>query len=150
MWEINSSDQAFSFLLSAALGAAGCVFYCVFRAVRRERRCGRLRIFFQDLFFWLVAAVVTYCFFLLRCCGEVRGYIYLGELAGFTLCYVLLSKPLTAFFGFLIRCMLAVWRFLCLLGNKALLLLCSCIEKTALFTVKSAEKLKFRKKGLKA
>ncbi len=146
MWEISSSDQALSFLLSAALGAAACAFYCIFRAVRREHGCGRLRVFFQDLVFWLVFTLATYCFFLLRCCGEVRGYVYLGELAGFVLFYVALAKPITAIFGFLYRCADRVWRLLCLLGNKTLWLLCMGIEKTADFTVKITKIFKKKKK----
>ena len=96
MTPVDPAGQAVSFLLSVALGAGFGVWYCFFKAVRQVCPAKTLTVFFQDIFFFLTSAVVTYCFFILRCNGEVRFFVYAGIVMGFTVFRVLLSRTAVA------------------------------------------------------
>ena len=85
MSPLNSADQALDFLLAVALGLASGLLYCFFCALRSVGKNGRLAVFLQDILFWLFEAVAAFCFLLLRCRGELRGYVFFGLAAGFAL-----------------------------------------------------------------
>ncbi len=90
------------------LGAILCMFYDLFRLLRLEHRFSTLAVFLQDLFFWAVCAVVTFCFLLTQSNGKIRSYILLGMVAGFALCRLTLSVLFLKMFRpvvrFIIRC----------------------------------------------
>jgi len=78
------------------MGAVICVLFDIFRVMRMFVRPTVLSAFWQDIVFWLVAAVLTYCFLLAYCYGITRGYVLFGELLGFLLCRFTLSAVLIA------------------------------------------------------
>ncbi len=98
MSQVNVTDQAVSFLMAALLGAAAEVFYCFFCALRRHGANKRWQVFVQDIAFWLIIAVATFCFLLIRCRGEVRGFVLVGEGLGFLVLRLLLSEAIIKFF----------------------------------------------------
>ncbi len=104
MSQVNIADQAVSFLLAVALGASAGLLYCFFCALRISGRNKTYQVFVQDVLFWLLLTVATFCFLLLRCRGEVRGFVYAGMLAGFLLFRLSL-------FSFCKKAMLAVLKF---------------------------------------
>jgi len=101
MWEIHSTDQAVTFLLSWLLGGLLCAVYDIFRGWRLSFRSGAIAVFFQDIFFGILAAVTTFLFLLARSCGELRLYVLIGEAIGFVLFRMSISVALLAFFRLL-------------------------------------------------
>ena len=82
---ISLAGQTTAFLYSCALGAALCVIYDVFRAIRMFFLLGRVLVAFLDILYFFLAAVFTFAFFMAVSQGEVRGYLYFGELIGWLL-----------------------------------------------------------------
>lgn len=99
MSQVDISQQAVSFLLAVALGAAAGVFYCFFCSLRKIGRNRPRQVFFQDIIFWLCLTVATYCLLILRCRGEIRFFVYVGMLLGFCLFRLVLFKYFIAFFS---------------------------------------------------
>ncbi len=79
-------------MLSLILGAMLCFFYDIFRALRKVGFNSFWSVFFTDVFFWIVSAFITFVFLMAKTNGEIRGYILLGELVGFIVCRLTLSK----------------------------------------------------------
>ena len=151
MSQVNVADQAVSFLLAVALGAAAAVFYCFFCALRQAGFKRPLQIFVQDMAFWLVLMVVTFCFFLIRCRGEIRGFVYIGELAGFVLLRLVAGKYIIKLFLWLISffrlCLRPPAAFFALVSRLAVAL----GGKIGNFGKKVGKKIrKWLKRGLKA
>ncbi|MGI6261706.1 MAG: spore cortex biosynthesis protein YabQ [Acutalibacteraceae bacterium] len=84
---ISLAGQTTAFLYSCALGAALCVIYDVFRAIRMFFLPRRVLVAFLDILYFFLAAVFTFAFFMAVSQGEVRGYLYFGELIGWLLYY---------------------------------------------------------------
>jgi spore cortex biosynthesis protein YabQ len=106
MWEISLSWQVISFLYALAVGVSLALFYDFFRSIRKEKKCNAVAVFFQDVFFWLVAAFVTFILLIARCNGEIRGYVLIGEVFGFLIYHFTLSRfifPVFVFFINIIR-----------------------------------------------
>lgn len=82
MWEIDLSGQIYTMLLSIAIGAAyGLLFD--FHSVLCTGLKSKASVFFADVLFFLILSVFEFCFFLARCSGEIRGYVFVCQLIGF-------------------------------------------------------------------
>ena len=92
MWEINSSFQAVSFLYSVLFGVLYCLFYDFFRVLRKLNKSTELSVFFEDLFYFVVIAFVTFLLLMSLSNGEIRGYILFGMAVGFVICYFTISQ----------------------------------------------------------
>lgn len=84
---ISLAGQTIAFLYSCALGAALCVLYDVFRALRVFFMFGRALTAVFDLLYFFLAAIFTFAFFMAISRGEIRGYLCFGELIGWLLYY---------------------------------------------------------------
>lgn len=94
MWEISVNDQVLTFIYSLVLGMMICTFYDILRALRKTGSRSYFSVFIGDMFFWIVSAFVTFIFLLSRTNGEIRGYVLISILLGFTLWRITLSRPL--------------------------------------------------------
>ncbi len=112
MWEISITDQLLSFVLSIALGAFLCLTYDVLRAVRKNGFNSFWTVFFTDIFFWLFSAILTFLLLIARTNGEIRGYVLIGELLGFVIFRLLLSKVFLLIIDFLIAKLLKLLRLI--------------------------------------
>ncbi len=101
MWEINLTNQITSFLLSLALGIAFCLVYDILRVAHKLGLNSFWAVFFTDIIYWVVASFVTFLFLIARTNGELRGYIFVGEIIGFFLCRMTISR---LFFSVLYFC----------------------------------------------
>ncbi len=102
MWEINSTNQITSFLLSLALGAACCLAYDILRVAHKLGFNSFWAVFLTDIAYWVVASFVTFFFLIARTNGELRGYIFIGEIIGFCFCRITISR---LFFNLLYFCL---------------------------------------------
>lgn len=81
------SEQAVDFLLACLLGAGLGVLYDVFRIIRLAFWHGKIVVAVQDILFWILAAISTFLFMIMHTEGQIRFYVLLGELLGFTVYY---------------------------------------------------------------
>ena len=139
MWEISVNDQVLTFIYSLVLGMMICTFYDILRALRKTGSRSYLSVFIGDIFFWIVSAFVTFIFLLSRTNGEIRGYVLISMLLGFTLWRITLSKPLFYLF-------VTVIGFLRHTLNKTIDLINRCTDKLAvLLTVFTGKIIKILK-----
>ena len=84
---ILSNPQQFSVLLWSLLFGVGLgIVYDLLRCVRVFVRCGTVSVFFQDLLYFLVAAVASFAFIFEVNDGTVRMFILFAFLAGGLFC----------------------------------------------------------------
>lgn len=112
MWEINVADQTWSFFLSVILGVIFCVLYDFLRACRRVLKPSNTAVFFQDIFYFLIAGVLTFCLLLITTSGEVRGFVFVSIVLGFTLCRFTLSVVLLKILVMLLSGLVRIFRYL--------------------------------------
>lgn len=100
MWEISVNNQAASFLLSMPVGIILSILYDFFYAIRAIKKPRFVAVFILDIIYFIIAAFVVFCFFLLRTNGEIRAFCLVGILLGFifsrqtiTKLFIILSKP---------------------------------------------------------
>lgn len=155
MWEISLADQTLTFLLSLLGGVVLCLLYDLFRIFRLSRNTSSLGLFFEDIFYCVLCGFLTFCFFIVRCSGEIRGYVLLGELLGFLICRCTLSALLLCaakyvyrffkrLFDLLARPLRALARFL----RKKMVPLMDILGKLPNFAGKTAKKLLKAPRGL--
>lgn len=84
--EITLSSQVAVFLGALALGAVLSLLYDVFRVFDVLLVYNFKRIFFEDVSYLILCAIVTFTYMLITSMGELRGYILIGELIGWIAC----------------------------------------------------------------
>ncbi len=92
MWEINLSDQATTFLLSIFLGVCFCLLFDFTRGMRVFGINSKVAVFFTDVIYFLLVSFINFCFFLTRESGQIRGYVFVGEIIGFFAFRLIFSK----------------------------------------------------------
>ena len=92
MWEISVADQSVTFLLSIALGGLLCLIYDVFRSIRKTKNYSATAVFFQDITFFVISAILTFIFLLATTAGVLRAYIIIGVLIGAVLMRLTFSR----------------------------------------------------------
>ena len=103
MWEISVADQSVTFLLSIALGGLLCLIYDVFRSIRKAKEYGAVAVFFQDIAFFVVSAVLTFIFLLATTAGVLRAYIIIGIFIGSVLMRLTFSRIFFAILSLLLK-----------------------------------------------
>lgn len=128
MWEINNHNQIITFLLSVCLGVLCCAIYDIVRALRKVCLNSLLAITVGDILLWIFYAFITFIFLISRTNGEIRGYVLLGELLGFSLFRMSISKIFYLFFKLVFRRLKVIIEKL----NMVLNAFCTKIERFAL------------------
>lgn len=100
--EIRLLDQIGGFGAFCLFGAVLGVYYTAYKLLRYFIRFSRWAIFFQDILFFVTSAVATFILLMNIAEGEVRGYILLGVLIGFSVYYFTLGALVFSVGKFLI------------------------------------------------
>ncbi len=152
--EIYVADQTMLFLQSMLLGAVLGVFYDVFRITRIAIKTPSVVIFAEDLVFFFVSAVISFCFMLSINDGQVRAFILLGELLGFTLYYFTVGMLVMKLSRVIIRLIYRFFHLLFFIFIRPFILLGKAIcrwvgkplKKFASYSKKKTNTLKIRLK----
>ena len=92
-----------SFLVAVATGAVLCIIYDFFRVLRLAVSSKPATVFFEDLLYAIIYAIITFCILLLRCSGRLRFFIFAGEALGFILFRKSLSRVIIYVFSKIIN-----------------------------------------------
>ncbi len=90
--EITLSSQIAVFLGSLVAGAILSLFYDVFRVFDALLVYNFKRIFLEDVCYLILCAIATFTYILITSMGELRGYILIGELIGWTACRISIGQ----------------------------------------------------------
>ena len=143
---ISLVAETVTFLAALVMGAVICAVFDLFRVARLTVRPTAVSSFWQDIAFWLIAALLTYLFLLVRCDGEIRGYVLLGQAFGFVLCRLTVS---TVFIRVMAAVMGAVKRFQRAISRRLLKPLGKLLRRFCRFLVHLCKKTgKILKKGV--
>ncbi len=83
MWLLLFQDRGAAFLASLLTGVIIGVVYDVFRVGRVVTGGGRIKLFFEDVLFFLMAALVFCVFIFNATMGVIRMFASVGVLLGF-------------------------------------------------------------------
>lgn len=103
--EVSLFQYTQAFYWSFALGAVIFGVYLLFGLVRLLAPPGRVRLFFEDVLFMLLAAVLNFLFALSQTNGTIRAFSLAAQIAAFGLLYATVGRLLKRFSG-LLRCVL--------------------------------------------
>lgn len=103
MWYINIAEQTITFLLSLVMGCVFCLLYDCFRILRIIKSYSKTAIFIQDVLYWIICAFLCCCFLIIRCSGEIRGYVLVGALLGWVVFRLTLSILILALAKHILR-----------------------------------------------
>ncbi len=92
MWEINNYFQWLSFGRAIIFGFILCFVYDILRLDVYVFKKGKIAQAINDLVFWIIASITTFCFLLAVSNGQVRVYIIFGMAIGFFAFKMSLSK----------------------------------------------------------
>lgn len=112
MGEINLGYQVSTFLLSVILGVLLCIIYDFIRIFHKHYRKNGVLIIAVDIFYFILAAIITYSFLLLRCLGNIRFFVFVGGIIGFFLFRKFLSDYLIKTVEFVIKISKKIYGFL--------------------------------------
>ncbi len=79
----TNTTQVRELFLSCGMGFLLGAYYDVFRILRQVLRPGAVRVFWQDILFFITAALMTFLFALAITDGVLRLYLFAGLVAGF-------------------------------------------------------------------
>ncbi len=85
-------EQVYIFLYAILAGAVAAFFYDILRIKRRAIRTGVVIISLEDIVYWFVAAVFLFITVYKSNSGEMRGFIFIGNILGVILYETLLSS----------------------------------------------------------
>lgn len=107
----NTGDiQLWGLLYACGLGFWLGLYYELFRTLRLLLPPTARGCFFQDVFFCLSAALVTFFCFLSISDGNMYPYLFIGEMAGFFSFYCTLGRVFHKILGALLRLLLLLFR----------------------------------------
>ena len=151
---ITNGGQLGGLFLSCGFGFLLGLYYDVFRVARLIMHSSKRVIFFEDLVFFVSAAVFTFFFALTVTGGEMRLYLFLGLVIGFAAYYFTIGRVVMACAEAVARAILTAWHWFWHLVFAPFRLLGRLLRRPAVFLQKKLENaLKkiglFLKKGLK-
>lgn len=151
MWELNSGLQILNFLYAIVLGIIFDLFYDIFKSFRLNIKFSDILVFVQDILYFFILSVLSFCFFLIFTYGEIRFYILIGFAVGFLVSRFTLSKISIPVFSFIIRVIIKFLGYLRWIFNKLYDFLYNILKKVGIFskkTLKSVKKLLKKTEGL--
>ncbi len=110
--EITNGQQLNELFLSCGMGFLLGAFYDVFRLIRLIMKPGAKAIFFQDLAYFLISAIVTFLFALAVMDGELRFYLFFGLAVGFAAYYFTIGRVVMRCGEAAVAAFLKAWHFL--------------------------------------
>lgn len=110
--EISVASQSLVFLFSVLIGCAIGVVYDIFRILRIVIPHGTVLTFIEDFIFWVIAMCVAFWFLLMYNNGQVRWYLLLGFISGFTIYINTLGVLVIMQAKFIVRILKAILHFI--------------------------------------
>ncbi len=105
-------EQVYIFMYAILAGAIAAFLYDLLRIKRRAIKTGVILVSLEDILFWLVAAVLLFITVYNSNSGEMRGFIFIGNVIGVVLYETLLSNIIIKSSMMIINLIKRVFKFL--------------------------------------
>lgn len=109
---ITNNGQLQELFMAGGLGFLLGAFYDVFRVIRLLMRPSDKVVFFQDILFFTLSSVITFLFALAVTGGELRFYLFLGLVTGFSAYYFTVGRAVVRCAKGVISAALWLWNSL--------------------------------------
>lgn len=90
--QVETAGQILTFIYAVMLGMGLCLLYDIFCCIHIVAKPKAIALFIQDVLYFAVAAVLVFCFLLIRCEGVLRLFVLLGVTLGAIIAYCTISK----------------------------------------------------------
>lgn len=87
-----NDNQASLFLIYIATGMLICIFYDIFRALRKTIKTSNIVTYIEDIIFWTIVAIFLIIEILNLNSGELRLYTFIGIIIGCIIYLLTVSK----------------------------------------------------------
>ena len=145
MWEIDLNSQIQTFLLSLIIGMGFCVVFDIFNIFEDKMSFSKSALFMADIVLFVSFAIFNFCFLLVTENGEIRAYVFIGEIIGFLLCKKTLALVYIPIILVIIKMLKSLFCYVCRLFIRPLMTLFGKIGKKI---IKIGQKrIKFIKKS---
>lgn len=138
-WQIQTLGYAL------LVGVLLCLSYDLIRFFNKLTKPSTFVLALVDIIYWIYAAVVTFCFFMLFSKGVIRLYAYLGFFTGFFICRITISK----LFMIALDCIIKLLKIISFWIRKPVVFVGSFLQNIAVKIGKKITGLKFWQKILK-
>ncbi len=126
-------EQVYIFFYAILAGAIAAFLYDILRIKRRAVRTGVIFVSLEDILYWLVAAVVMFIAVYNTNSGEMRGYIFIGNVIGVILYETLFSNIIIKSSVMVINLIKRIFKFLWMVLTYPFKLLYKLISIPVLF-----------------
>lgn len=140
MWEISNNTQLYSFFISCIFGIGYCIFYDIFRSLRKVKKHSAIVVFLEDIIYFSIIGIVTFLLQLAFSAGEIRLYLLFGILLGFIVWNFTVSKFLIMILVFLIKYIMKTFKVAYIFLDKIFKQLSAFIDKIGLKIKKNLKK----------
>jgi len=134
-------DQVYIFLYAILAGAVVAFFYDLLRIKRRTIKTNVILVGLEDILYWLVAAVFLFITVYKSNSGEMRGYIFIGNVIGVILYESLFSKIIIKYSVMVINTIKKIVIFICKILSYPFKLIFKILKVPIYFIVKQIIKL---------
>ncbi len=141
-------EQVYIFLYAILAGAIAAFLYDVLRIKRRAIKTGVIFVGLEDILYWLVIAVLLFITVYNSNSGQMRGFIFIGNVIGVVLYESLLSNIIIKSSMIIINFIKKVFRFIWMVLSYPFKLLYKILSVPVIFIVRLIMRLlKFAGKG---
>lgn len=109
---MNITREVVVFLWFILDGIVGGTFFDLLRAVRRNRRCGDLLVYLEDILFWILLFASSIWLTYVLDSGQIRMYMIVGLFLGMLLYFLTLTKFTYKLFDLICRYFICFFRWL--------------------------------------
>lgn len=89
---VDNLNQIYNLAIALVIGAALGILYDVFKIVRLIGVNSAVSVFFQDIFFFLIATITMFSFYMQFTDGKFRIYLFIVAVLGFVIYFKTLEK----------------------------------------------------------
>lgn len=118
------ASQAYIFLWSVVGGIAIAFIYDLFRIRRKAVKAGNFFTYLEDLFYWLIVAVIIFAIIFFSNDGELRGYNFIGTALGVILYILLFSKAVMSSALFIINIVTKIFKLVWFVVSYPVKIIC--------------------------
>ena len=110
--ELNSVNQIYLFFLFILIGLLIGFTFDIFRLLRKKIKAPDYITYIEDILFWIITTlIILYSLFLFNN-GQIRGYIFVGIIAGILIYILLFSRIIINVFSKIIDYLLKIFSLL--------------------------------------
>lgn len=100
---ISIHQETYAFAISLLGGVSIALIYDILRAIRMMMKSNKKVIHLFDIIFWIIAAGMSFYFINIGNDGQIRGFMFIGLIIGWTIYFFIVGKKLVNVICFILN-----------------------------------------------